>query len=630
MKKGITMLMVIAVLSGCNMESGVYSGETAESSGTFTQLDASFSASDEEYTNECTISLGESVTIQGAGAWFENGCLSVTEGGIYNLSGTLSDGMIYVSSDEPVKLVLNGVSVNNPNGAALFCADGQLTIEAANGTENSFSDGEYTYERDFESKSDSEPSAAIFAKDDLEISGSGKLTVTSGENNGIVCKDALSVSDCSLYVSAANNGIKGKDSVYAENASITVKSAGDCIKTDNTEKGAMSLTGCALELNSGEDGIQADGLLTLSGGTVNIETTGNIKDNSDLSSKGIKAGEISAAGCTVTINSTDHSIHSNGAAVIESGSYSLSSSSGKGVSAHGDLTVNGGEISVLNSTEGLESKAVMNINGGKINVFATDDGLNTGGGTSFFGWNNSSDEEDSGDHTLNINGGYIYINASGDGIDSNGDINITGGTVIVCGPTADGDGPLDCGDNGNKITVTGGVVLALGSTGMMEAPEENYIASKTLGAAAGSVITVADGSGNVLASAVLPKKAQGLVFSDGTVCEGYKIYVGGTLSDAPDENGVVTSGTINGGTEAEQTEVTGGFGNFGGFGGGQKPGRGDRGDFQPPEDMTFPQEADGNPPELPDGMTFPENMTPPDGGSAPDFPENNASDAVSA
>lgn len=630
MKKGITMLMVIAVLSGCNMESGVYSGETAESSGTFTQLDASFSASDEEYTNECTISLGESVTIQGAGAWFENGCLSVTEGGIYNLSGTLSDGMIYVSSDEPVKLVLNGVSVNNPNGAALFCADGQLTIEAANGTENSFSDGEYTYERDFESKSDSEPSAAIFAKDDLEISGSGKLTVTSGENNGIVCKDALSVSDCSLFVSAANNGIKGKDSVYAENASITVKSAGNCIKTDNTEKGAMSLTGCALELNSGEDGIQADGLLTLSGGTVNIETTGNIKDNSDLSSKGIKAGEISAADCTVTINSTDHSIHSSGAAVIESGSYSLSSSSGKGVSAHGDLTVNGGEISVLNSTEGLESKAVMNINGGKINVFATDDGLNTGGGTSFFGWNNSSDEEDSGDHTLNINGGYIYINASGDGIDSNGDINITDGTVIVCGPTADGDGPLDCGDNGNKITVTGGVVLALGSTGMMEAPEENYIASKTLGAAAGSVITVADGSGNVLASAVLPKKAQGLVFSDGTVCEGYKIYVGGTLSDAPDENGVVTSGTINGGTEAEQTEVTGGFGNFGGFGGGQKPGRGDRVDFQPPEDMAFPQETDGNPPELPDGMTFPENMTPPDGGSAPDFPENNASDAVSA
>lgn len=554
----------------------------------------------------------------------------MTEGGIYNLSGTLSDGMIYVSSDEPVKLVLNGVSVNNPNGAALFCADGQLTVEAANGTENSFSDGEYTYERDFESKSDSEPSAAIFAKDDLEISGSGKLTVTSGENNGIVCKDALSVSDCSLYVSAANNGIKGKDSVYAKNASITVKSAGDCIKTDNNEKGAMSLIGCALELNSGEDGIQADGLLTLSGGTVNIETTGNIKDNSDLSSKGIKAGEISAAGCTVTINSTDHSIHSSGVAVIKSGSYSLSSSSGKGVSAHGDLTVNDGEIFVLNSTEGLESKAVMNINGGKINVFATGDGLNTGGGTSFFGWNNSSDEEDNGDHTLNINGGYIYINASGDGIDSNGDINITDGTVIVCGPTADGDGPLDCGDNGNKITVTGGVVLALGSTGMMEAPEENYIASKTLGAAAGSVITVADGSGNVLASAVLPKKAQGLVFSDGTVCEGYKIYVGGTLSDAPDENGVVTSGTINGGTEAEQTEVTGGFGNFGGFGSGQKPGRGDRGDFQPPEDMTFPQEADGNPPELPDGMTFPENMTPPDGGSAPDFPENNASDAVSA
>ena len=625
--------MVLAVLSGCNMENGVYSGETAENSGALTQVDASFSASDETYTNECTISLGESVAIQGAGAWFENGCLSVTEGGIYNLSGTISSGMIYVSSDEPVKLVLNGVTVNNPNGAAIFCADGQLTVEAADGTENVLADGDYTYERDFESKTENEPNAAVFAKDDLEICGSGKITVTSSASNGIVCKDALSVSDCTLYVSAANNGIKGKDSFSAENASMTVKSGGDCIKTDNTEDGSMNIIGCTLDLSSGEDGIQADGLLTLSGGTINIETTGDVKNNTDLSSKGIKAGEISAAGCSATINSTDHAIHSSGAAMIESGSYILSSTFGKGVSAHGDLTINGGEISVLNSTEGLESKAVMNINDGKINIFAADDGLNTGGGTSFFDRNKTSAEDDSGDHTLNINGGYIYINASGDGIDSNGDINITGGTVIVCGPVSDGDGPLDCGDNGNKITVTGGIVLALGSTGMMEAPEENYIASKTLGAAAGEVVTVADNSGNVLASAVLPQKAQGVVFSDGTDCGGYKIYIGGTLSDSADENGVVTSGTISGGTEAEQTEITGGFGgfgNFGNFGGGQRPDRDDRSKLQPPTGMTAPESPNGNPPELPDGMNLPENMTPPSDDNAPNFPENSADGAVSA
>ena len=46
---------------------------------------------------------------------------------------------------------------------------------------------------------------------------------------------------------------------------------------------------------------------------------------------------------------------------------------------------------------------------------------------------------------MTINGGDIYINASGDGIDSNGYLIFNGGNTVVDGPTNSGNGALDAG-----------------------------------------------------------------------------------------------------------------------------------------------------------------------------------------
>ena len=48
----------------------------------------------------------------------------------------------------------------------------------------------------------------------------------------------------------------------------------------------------------------------------------------------------------------------------------------------------------------------------------------------------------SGNGLINITGGYVYVDASGDGIDANGNIKMAGGTVLVNGPTNDGNGSL--------------------------------------------------------------------------------------------------------------------------------------------------------------------------------------------
>ena len=71
---------------------------------------------------------------------------------------------------------------------------------------------------------------------------------------------------------------------------------------------------------------------------------------------------------------------------------------------------------------------------------------------------------------INVTGGYIYVNADGDGIDSNGSMAFSGGTILVDGPTNDGNAAVD--GNGT-IKFDGGLIVAAGSSGMVELPEDS-------------------------------------------------------------------------------------------------------------------------------------------------------------
>ncbi len=72
-----------------------------------------------------------------------------------------------------------------------------------------------------------------------------------------------------------------------------------------------------------------------------------------------------------------------------------------------------------------------------------------------------------GDYYLYINGGTILVEAAGDGIDVNGAIEMTGGIVLVNGPTEQMNGALDYDAS---FVPAGGMIVAAGSSGMAQAP----------------------------------------------------------------------------------------------------------------------------------------------------------------
>lgn len=290
-----------------------------------------------------------------------------------------------------------------------------------------------------------------------------------------------------------------------------------------------------------------------------------------ISTKGLKGGSsVNIIGGEFTVNSADDAVHSEN--VVVSGDSLTLSAGGKGIHADSNIYIDGGEINITDSYEGIEG-TVINVSGGDIKVKSSDDGFNASDGvTNQNGMGTYCDGV-----ALNISGGNVYVNADGDGLDSNGDMTISGGTVIVDGPTNGGNGALD---GNNEIVVTGGTLIAAGSSQMAECPGNSstqYVVSATFDSTqkAGTSVKLVDENGSEIINFTSAKTFDNIVISSPDILKNktYTFYLDDTESESFTASEIIS-------TIGRQSAMGGGFGGgMGGFGGG---GRGNKGDFQPP------------------------------------------------
>lgn len=567
------------------------------------------------------VSNPSNLTISGAN-------VTVTASSEISVSGESTSGQLAVNVDKTAepegKVVLNleGLTLSNSSAAPIYveAIGDEVQISAKNGTTNTISDG--TSHTDTYVDSDGNTNTvngAIFSRDDLKLKGKGTLIVNGNTEDGIVCKNDLKIWNGNITVNAADDGIRGNDSVRigdpdaADYSSLSVtvntnngSSGGDGIKTNSDEdgKGYVTINGGTVNIDSYADGIQAEQTFTMNGGELNITTyqgsnfTGSASggnggwgggmggndgnsNKTDISAKGIKAvgvydeagttwqsgGDLIVNGGTITIDSSDDSLHCGGDMQLLGGSMTLATADDGAHSDHA-LTIGstGGDydapyVNITKSYEGIEGVDITQ-NSGTVMVTSSDDGYNAAGGADSSGNNNSGGwgqgswggpgggSSSDGSQTMTFNGGYAYVNAAGDGLDSNGNIYFNGGYVFVS-QTGGGNGPLDCGDSNNSITYSGGTVIAAGSSDMFETPS-SYSFLSTTSVSAGQTITFTDASGNVLATFTLPNGSAEMVMcsqESSVTC-----YTGGTLSGTTyfasqdSTNRCGYGGTISGGT----------------------------------------------------------------------------------
>lgn len=219
----------------------------------------------EEHTADITFN-GSKIDVKGKNVVAEGSVVKITASGSYYFEGTLDDGEIYVevpdktADAETVKLFFNGVTIHGVSGPAVYVENAKNTsINLVEGTENFITDGDY-------SAVSEDTLAAVYAKDDLTIKGTGSLQIDAASQYGIHCGADLKVNGAELTVNTeAEDGIRGKKSVTIKDGDVTVEAEGDGIKST---KGTVEISGGKVHVKAGKDAVQAETSVTVSGGKV--------------------------------------------------------------------------------------------------------------------------------------------------------------------------------------------------------------------------------------------------------------------------------------------------------------------------------------------------------------------------
>ncbi len=483
---------------------------------------------------------------------------TITDGSNYTNADS-DQGAIYSKDDIKFK----GKGTLTVNGNAADAIVGKDDVKIYNGTliVNAVDDGIR-----------GKDSVRIGDSDDLGTEGAyDNLSVTVKTNNGSTGGDGIK---------ATNDTDTGKGYVEINGGTVNINSYSDGIQAEQefTMNGGdvtiytysgSSYTGSGSSSSDPGSGFNPGG--GWGGGQGGMGQDGNA-NKTDISAKGIKVsglwsydtnsvpnatylggGNLTVNAGTVNIDSSDDALHCGAILSLNGGEFTLNSAD-DGI--HADQIINIGksggsftdvQIYIGKCYEGVESIQI-NQNCGTVYIISGDDGYNAGNNkaSQIFGVR----EETTPDcryvassllvsgFSLNINGGLVVANsASGDhdSLDSNANIYLNGG--YVC---ANGQEPLDCGDNNNSISYNGGSVITMTAGNTSLTTRYSFL----------------DSSNNVICSFLSGSGGGTSSLNNCTVQSGGTVSGGTSILSQAGSYAVTIGGTLSGGSSVGQGSST--------------------------------------------------------------------------
>jgi len=195
----------------------------------------------------------------------------------YVLSGSTTDGSLTMSGSYKCTVSLAGVTLTNPNGAAINITNSKrILLSAKKETTNTLTDGSGSQK------------ACIYSKGQLQLQGNGTLNVAANLKHAIKSASYIEIKNLTLNItSAVGDGISCEEYFLMKSGTVTISGVGD--DGIQCDLGGTTSTG---ETTDHED--EDSGNIYLAGGTLNVTATAT-------AAKAIKAeGDIQVSDGTIT------------------------------------------------------------------------------------------------------------------------------------------------------------------------------------------------------------------------------------------------------------------------------------------------------------------------------------------
>ena len=289
--------------------------------------------------------------------------LSISEAGVYVLSGTASEATVLVDApeDAKVQLVLDGLTITNSHAPCLYVKSADKVFVTLAG------DSALSVTGSFTSDGTAKLDGVIFSRADLTLNGCATLYLSSSAN-GVVCKDDLKLTGGNYIISASRHALEGKDSIRVAGGSFTLNAGEDGLHSENSEdaaKGVIYICGGSFEISAGDDGLHAETAIQIDGGTLSIRA----KEGVESTYVQLNGGSIGIQASDDGVNAAQKSSAYRATVEITGGELTVSMGAGDtdGIDSNGNLSISGGTISVTGSSS-FDVDGTISFTGGTVYV----------------------------------------------------------------------------------------------------------------------------------------------------------------------------------------------------------------------------------------------------------------------
>ena len=200
----------------------------------------------------------------------EADCFTILTGGVYRVSGTLTEGSLRVCApaDQVVHLIFDGVSIASSYHSPLFLEEAaSVVLELADGTVNRLTDAARS-----EDGTGALPVGCLSANCDLILRGGGTLCVSGRQDAALSVMGDLRLTDAVLSLSASSLGIFVRDRLLMDSGSLTVSASRTGIATDDATSsvGLLRVMGGRLVISATETALHASGEILVKNAEVSL------------------------------------------------------------------------------------------------------------------------------------------------------------------------------------------------------------------------------------------------------------------------------------------------------------------------------------------------------------------------